>query len=38
MKKIHWIILAAITAASLIGQFFADHHHWWDVIPGFYAF
>jgi hypothetical protein len=38
MKKIHWIILALITIVSLIGQLFADHHHWWDAIPGFYAF
>jgi hypothetical protein len=37
MKTIHWIILALITVGSLIGQHFADHHHWWDAIPGFYA-
>ena len=38
MKKIHWVTLAVITAASIIGQYLAeDFHHWWDMIPGFYA-
>lgn len=38
MKKIHWIILGIITVLSLIGQFSIEHHHhWWDMIPGFYA-
>jgi hypothetical protein len=37
MNKIHWIILAVITLLSLIGQYAVEHHHWWDMIPGFYA-
>ncbi|HDQ39668.1 MAG TPA: hypothetical protein ENN39_01365 [Desulfonatronum sp.] len=38
MKKVHWIILAVITAVSLIAQYSTgEHHHWWDLIPGFYA-
>lgn len=37
MKKMHWVILAVITVISLIGQYVAEPHHWWDKIPGFYA-
>lgn len=38
MKRIHWAILAVITVGSVIGQFSTqDYHHWWDMIPGFYA-
>ncbi len=38
MNKTHWIILAVITVVSLIGQYSTgEHHHWWDIIPGFYA-
>jgi hypothetical protein len=39
MRRMHWSVLAALTIASLIGEFFfiGEHdQHWWNVIPGFY--
>ncbi len=37
MKKIYWVILVVMTGISLIGQYSSEHHHWWDMIPAFYA-
>lgn len=38
MKTWHWIVLAVLTAASLVAEFSMEHHgdHWWSSIPAFY--
>ena len=42
MKQWHWITLALLVAVSIIagllGHHEPGHGHWWDAIPGFYAF
>jgi hypothetical protein len=38
MKRLHWVALTIITIITLIAQYSVEeHHHWWDVIPAFYA-
>lgn len=36
MKTWHWIALAVLTAATVIGQFM-ESHYWWEAVPGFFA-
>lgn len=36
MKNWPWIVLAALTALTIIGQFM-EHHYWWEAVPGFFA-
>lgn len=36
MKKWHWIVLGALTAITILGQFI-EHRYWWEAIPGFFA-
>jgi len=41
VKRVHWIALAILVAASIVAGFLGHHEpghgHWWDAIPGFYA-
>ena len=37
MRRIHWAFLVVMTVISLVGQYSVEPHHWWDMIPGFYA-
>ena len=36
MKTWHWIALALLTVATIIGQFI-EAHYWWEKVPGFFA-
>ena len=36
MKQWHWIVLAALTVLTVIGQF-VESHYWWEAVPGFFA-
>lgn len=36
MKQWHWIVLAALTAMTVAGQF-VESHYWWEAVPGFFA-
>jgi Ni,Fe-hydrogenase I cytochrome b subunit len=36
MKQWHWIVLIALTALTVVGQFI-EHHYWWEAVPGFFA-
>lgn len=36
MKKWHWIVIIALTALTIIGQFI-EHNYWWEAVPGFFA-
>lgn len=41
MKTYHLVILALIGISSFVAEFGflsgADHGHWWNHVPGFYA-
>lgn len=36
MRACHWIAIALLTAASIIGQFM-ESRYWWEAVPGFFA-
>jgi len=36
VKTWHWIALALLTVATIIGQFI-ESRYWWERIPGFFA-
>lgn len=36
MKTWHWIVLALLTAATIVGQFM-ESRYWWEAVPGFFA-
>ena len=42
MRQWHWITMALLVVVSIIagllGHHEPGHGHWWDAIPGFYAF
>ncbi|MFO7716794.1 hypothetical protein [Desulfosarcina sp.] len=36
MRAWHWIAVALLTVATLIGQFM-ESRYWWEAVPGFFA-